>query len=121
MNPRFADTRNEADTRLAFHAGHVKQLNPGNTAIRCNDKDILIIIFSNIHKFSHSHVWIDLGLDYNNSYTFINVKGTADKLNYIQALPEVYTFTGCGDLLAFFRKDKKHPIEIMLKLDQYVQ
>ena len=56
-----------------------------------------------------------MGLDYNNSRTFIDVKGTADKLNFIQALPGIYTFTGCDYTPAFFRKGKKRPIEIMLK------
>ena len=47
-----------------IHVLHVKQLNPGNT----------------IQKFSQSHVWLDMGLDYNNLHTFINVKGTAEQL-----------------------------------------
>ena len=104
----------ETDTRVAFHAVHVEQLNPGNIVIRCNDTDILIIMLSNIQKFSQSHVWLDMGLDYN-SRIFIDVKGTADKLNFIQALPRIYAFTGCDYTPAFFRKSKKRPIEIMLK------
>ena len=90
-------------------------MNPGNIVIKCNDTDILIIMLLNIHKFSQSHVWLDMGLDYNNSSTFIDVKGTADKLNYIQELPGIYTFTGCNYPPAFFRKGKKRQIEIMLK------
>ena len=66
----------------------------------------------NIQKFSQSHVWLDMELDYNNSCTFIDVKGKADKLNFIQALP------------AFFRKEKKASnwknIEISF-IYQYVQ
>ena len=104
----------EADTRVAFHAVHVEQLNPGNIVIRCNDTDILIIMLSNIQKFSQSHVWFDMGLDYN-SRIFIDVKGTADKLNFIQALPGIYAFIGCDYTHAFFRKGKKRRIEIMLK------
>ena len=41
---RFSDTCDEADTHVAFHAVHVKQLNPGNTVIMCYDIDILTII-----------------------------------------------------------------------------
>ena len=89
VNPRFSDTH-EADTRVAFHAVHIKQFNPGNIVIRCNDIDILIIMLSNIQKLSQIHVWSDVGLDYNNSRTFIDVKGTADKLNHIQTLLGVY-------------------------------
>ena len=55
--------RDEADTCVAFHAVHVEQLNPGNIVIRCNDTDILIIMLSNIQKFSQSYVWLDKGLD----------------------------------------------------------
>ena len=105
----------EADTRVAFHAVHIEQLNPGNIVIRCDDTDILIIILSNIQKFSQSHVWLDMGLDYNNSRTFIDVKGTADKLNYIQALPGIYAFIGCDYTPAFSRKGKTRLVEIMLK------
>ena len=53
----------EADTRVAFYAVHVEQLNPGNIAIRCYDTDILIIMLPNIQKFSQSHVLLDIGLD----------------------------------------------------------
>ena len=42
----------EADTHVAFHAVQVEHLNPGNIVIRCNDTDILIIMLSNIQKFS---------------------------------------------------------------------
>ena len=94
----------EADTCVTFHAVHDEQLNPGNIVIRCNDTGIFIIMLSNIQKFSQSHVWLDMGLDYNNSRTFINVKGTVDKLNYIQALPGAYAFPGSDYTPAFFRK-----------------
>ena len=60
-------THDEANICVAFHAVHIEQLNPGNTVIRCNDTDILIIMLSNIQRFSQSHVWLDMGLDYNNS------------------------------------------------------
>ena len=91
-------------------------MSPDNIVIRCNDTDILIIMLSNIQKFSQNHLWLDMGLDYNNSRrTFIDVEGTAGKLNFIQALPEIYVFTGCDYTHAFFRKGKKRRIEIMLK------
>ena len=120
MNPRFFDTHDEADRCVAFHAVRIEQLNAGNTVIRCYDIYILILMLSNIQKFSQSHVWLDMGLDYNNSRTFIDVKGTADKLNYIQGLTGVCTFTGCNYTSAFLEKGKKRPIEIMLKSDQFI-
>ena len=36
--------QDEADTRVVFHTVHVKQLNPGNIVIRCNDTDMLMIM-----------------------------------------------------------------------------
>ena len=56
-----------------------------------------------------------MGLDYSNSRTCIDVKGTADKLSFIRALPGIYAFTGCDYTPAFLRKGKKRSIEIMLK------
>ena len=77
-------------------------------------------MLSNIQKFSQSHVWLDMGLDYNNSHNFINVNGTAYKLNCIQALPGVYAFAGCDYTSAFSRKGKKCPVEIILKLGLFI-
>ena len=56
-----------------------------------------------------------MGLDYNNSSTIFDVRGTADKMNFIQALPGIHAFTRCDYTSAFFRKGKKSSIEIMLK------
>ena len=119
-NPRFSDIQDEADTSVTFHAIHVEQLNPGNTVIKCYDIYILIIMLANIQKFTQSHVWLDIGLDYNNSCTFIDVKGTADKLNYIEASPGVCTFNGCNYTPTFLKKGKKCPIEMILKSNQFI-
>ena len=97
MNPRFFDTRDEANICVAFHSVHIEQLNSDNTFIRCYDIKTLIILLFNIQKFSQSSVWLDMGLDYNNSRTFIYVKETADKQNYIRALPGICTFTKTSD------------------------
>ena len=98
----------EADTRVAFHALHAEHFNPGNTVIRCNDTDVLIIMLVNIEKFAESHVWLDLGLDYNNSRHYVDIKATAENISYIQALPGIYAFTGCDYTPAFLKKGKKN-------------
>ena len=95
MNPRFFDTL-EANTHVAFHAVHIEQLNPGNIVIKRYGIDILIIILSNTQKFSQTDIWLDMVLDYSKSHTFINVTGTTDKMNSIQALPGVCIFIGCN-------------------------
>ena len=120
MNPRFSDKHDETDTCVGFHAVHIEQLNPGNTVIRCYGIEIFIIILSNSQKFGQSHVWLDIGLEYNNSCTFVDFKGTADRLNYIHALPAACTFTGCNYTPAFFKKSKKHAIKIMLEPDLFI-
>ena len=73
MNPIFSDTLDEANTLAAFHVVHIEQLNPGNIDIKCYDIDILTIMLSNTQKLSQTDVWIDMGLHYSKSHTFINV------------------------------------------------
>ena len=85
----FNDAHNEADTRLAFHALQVKELNPRDILSGYNDTNILI-----------------MGLYYNNSSTFIDIKGTTDKLNLIQALLEYTTLLVAITLLHFSEKVK---------------
>ena len=40
VNPRFSDTHDEADLPFPFHAVDVEQLNPGNTVIRYNHRQL---------------------------------------------------------------------------------
>ena len=61
-----------------------------------------------------------MGLDYNNSRTYIDVNESAKKINFLPALPGVYVYTGCDYDSAFFRKGKKRPLEIMLKIQQFI-
>ena len=60
----------EPDTRVAFHAFHADSVHPGDIVVRGNDTDILIILKCNADKFS-SNIWLDTGLDYNNSRRLI--------------------------------------------------
>ena len=91
----------------------------GNTVIRCNDTDILIIMMSNVHLFENSSVWLDVGLEYNNSRHYVDIKATVRNVGYVRALPGIYAFTGCDYTPAFLRKGKKQPIEIMIKNKVY--
>ena len=115
----------EADTRVAFHALHADQFDPGNTVIRCNDTDIKVIMLANAHKFMNSHVWLDVGLDHNNSRHYIDIKGTAENLTaknakILRALPGIYGFSGLDFIPSFMRKGKKKPFELMLKNETYL-
>ena len=115
----FGD-HDEADTRVAFHARHVERFDPGNTVIRCNDTDIFTIMLVNHEHFQASRVWLDVGLDYNNSRKFIDVKATAAKISYVKALPGIYGISGLDFIPAFLRKGKKKPIKVMLKKDKFI-
>ena len=111
----------EADTRVAFHALHADENDPGDIVIRCNDTDVLIIMLTNVHKFQHRKVWLDIGLGHNNTRSFIDVKATAENLQpYVQALAGIYSFTGNDYIPSFYRKGKKRPIEIMVKSEEFI-
>ena len=51
----------------------------------------------------------------------IDVKATAEKMDYLKALPGIYSFTGCDYTPAFFRKGKKRPFNIMIKSAKYTE
>ena len=117
--PELYGDHDEADTRVAFHAMHAEANGPGKTVIRCNDTDILVIFLTNIHKFIETSIWLDSGLDYDSSRVMIDVKATAEKMDYLKALPGIYSFTGCDYTPAFYNKGKKRPFNIMLKSAKY--
>ena len=110
----------EADTRVAFHAYHSEQHHPGNIVIRCNDTDVLIIMLANIIHFHASHVWLDVGLEYNNSRHYVDVHATSRSIEYVSALPGIYSYSGCDYIPSFMRKGKKRPIKTMLKKVTFV-
>jgi hypothetical protein len=112
----------EADTRVAFHALHTEVENPGNIVIRCNDNDVLVIMLSNIHKFKQSRLWLDLGLDYNNSRHYVDLKLTADNLtHFITALAGIYNLSGNDYIPCFYKKGKARPVKLMLSSEEYIR
>ena len=110
----------EADTRMAFHADHSEKHHPGNIVIRCNDTDVLIIMLANVRHFTNSHIWLDVGLDYNNSRHYVDVKATSENIEYVKALPGIYSYSGCDYIPSFMRKGKKRPIKMMLKSELFL-
>ena len=51
------------------HAKHADSVDPGNIIVRANDTDILVILTLNASVLSMSHLWLDAGLDGDNSRT----------------------------------------------------
>ena len=101
----------EADTRVAFHAFHADSVRPGNIVVRGNDTDILVILPCNADKFS-SNIWLDAGLDYNNSRKFINIKSLCQSLSYSHSVPAIYAFIGIDYMPSFYGKGKVRPIKL---------
>ena len=77
-------------------------------------------MLANHHKFEESRVWLDVGLDYNNSRKYIDIKATAQNIDYVRALPGIYAFTGCDYIPSFSRKGKIRPIKLMLKNEYFI-
>ena len=102
----------EADTRVVFHAFHADSVNPGNIVVRGNDTDMLVILTCNADKFS-SNIWLDTGLDYNNSRRFINIRSLCQSLSYSHSIPGIYAFTGIDYMPSFYGKCKGRPTKLM--------
>ena len=47
----------EADTRVMFHVKHADFHDPVNIIVRANDADICVVLKSNAHHLSNSHLW----------------------------------------------------------------
>ena len=103
----------EADTRVAFHALHIDSIKEENILIRANDTDVLIILLCNITKF-RSSIFLDFGLDHNNSRRIINITELSRTLD-IDVLPGVYALTGNDYVPSFHGKGKVRPMVLMNK------
>ena len=93
--PELSGDHLEADTRIAFHAKHANEANPGNIVIRANDTDIMVILLANAKKFN-SHIWYDCSLGSFKTRCYVDVTNLAKTINYVDALPGIYAYTGCN-------------------------
>ena len=93
----------EADTRVAFHAAHADNNDPGNIVIRTNDADIMIVIICNSMRF-RSNIWLNYGLDYNISRKLANVTQLSQTIEHVKSLPGIYAFTGNDYMPSFHGK-----------------
>ena len=92
----------EGDTRVMFHAKHAANTKgPGNIIIRGNDTDIFITLLANVQKLSRSYLWFDTGLDSDNSRNYVDISKLSKELDYVKALPGIYTYTGIDYLPVF--------------------
>ena len=112
----------EADTRIVLHIKHAcEEIVLPNIVVRCIDTDVLIILLyhtENIEGF----VWMDVGLDRNNTRRFVDVTKLSGELGraMCSALPALHAFTGCDYTSAFLRKGKSRPVYVAEKSARFM-
>ena len=79
----------------------------------------MIILPINVKKFN-SHLFYDCGLDSINTRYYVDIKNLAKTINYVDVLPEIYAYTGCDYIPAFYQKGKVRPFALMLKHLKYL-
>ena len=105
----------QGDTRVIFHVKYADTKGPGNIIIRGNDIDIFIVLLANVKKLSQSHLWFDTGLGCDNSRNYFDISKLFKKLDYVKALPRIYSYTGIDYLPALYRKEKVRSLLLMTK------
>ena len=110
----------EADTRVCFHAMHADQDNETDIVVRGNDTDILVILLTNVDKFKNN-LWLDTGLDFNDTRKLINIKAMSESIKDVNALAGIYAFTGVDYLPSFYGKGKIKPKKIMSNEEIFVK
>jgi len=71
--------------------------------IHCNDTDVHIIFLYHLGTGNiKANVWMDAGVDGNNTRHYVNISGLSKELGLICALPSLkHSFTGCDFTMAF--------------------
>ena len=115
----------EADTRMVYHLHQIIDEHPdAQVSVRSNDTDVLVILAYHVHHMSSNpNVWMDVGLNGNNTRRYINISQMVSEISssLIDALPGLHAFTGCDVTAAFMNKGKSKPLEIMRKNDSYME
>ena len=54
----------------------------------------MVILLANAKKFN-SHIWYDCSLGSFKTRCYVDVTNLAKTINYVDALPGIYAYTGC--------------------------
>ena len=115
----------EADTWMVFHLDFVSRVrHVSNITIRSNDTDVLIIPLYHIaNTEDKTNVWLDAGLNSNNTRRLITINNIVKNLTkeVALALPGLHALTGCDYVPTFFSKGKIKPFELMKKHSIFTQ
>ena len=90
--PELFGSHLEGDTRVMLHALHADRDSRGNIVVRANDTDVAVILVYNVKFIENSNMWYDFGIDSNNSREYLDVTKLQRPIDYVDALPGIYTF-----------------------------
>ena len=102
-----------------LHALHADRDNSGNIVVRANDTDVAVILVYNF-RFIENNRRYDFGIDSNNSREYLDITKLQRPIDYVDALPGIYTFTANDYKPAFYRKRKIKPITLMHKHKRFI-
>ena len=121
---RYDCSHEEADTRLVHHiiTFHGDE-NTRSYIVRSNDTDVLLLLVYHVAIHNTANVWMDAGLDGNNTRRYINVSSLSNALGskISSAILGLHSFTGCDYTGAFYRKGKTRALDILLKNEDYIE
>ena len=121
--PALVSFHEEADTRMAFHLNFIDQFQEAkNVCIRTNDTDVLVIFLYHLTQGEcDTNVWLDVGLNSNNTRRFISINDLVPKIgrDVVQALPGIHAFTGCDYTASFHGKGKVKPFDLLRKHEEF--
>ena len=68
-----------------------------------------------------SNIWLDSGLDYNNSRKLVNVTQLSQTIEHVKSLPGIYAFTRNDYMPSFHGKGKIRPMKLMKSKERFLE
>ena len=109
-------THEEADCRMFFHLKYITA--PKKVVIRTTDTDCLIIALGLKHLYDQQlQIWLEVGLQSNNSLRYININALHAKLGETlsKSLLAYHAISGCDYTASFCRRGKVKPFKVLEK------
>ena len=113
---RLYCTHEEADSRMFFHLSTVPSTS--KVVIRTTYTDCLIIALGCKHLYNPAlKIWLEVGLQSNNTQRFIDVNGLYSQLgeDLCKSLSAYHALRGCDYTASFCRKGKVKPLKLLEK------
>ena len=94
--------------------------NRENFVVRGNNTGVTVVLAYNVKFIEDSNMWYDFGIGSNNSREYLDVTKINKSIDYVDALPGIYAFTGNNYTPAFYRKGKIRTITLMSKHERFI-